>query len=143
VLPEVDEHLNISVSNYATITGKRLFIVPNILSRGGMKLSSEERTVDFVFDYEFHNEDNEEIEIPEGYTIESAPEAIDIKTKYGSYSCSSKLVGNKIIFHRVREQFAGRFPATQQADIIKFFNDIYKADRAKIVLVKNESQNKG
>jgi hypothetical protein len=137
VLPEIDEHLDVVVDNYATITGKRLFITPNILSRGGMKLSDEEeRKVDYVLDYEFRDEDNYEIEIPEGYSLEAMPQDVSLKTKFGSYSCTTKLDGNKIIYHRVREQFGGRFPAKDQQELSKFFEDIYKADRARMVLVK-------
>ncbi|MBO9684270.1 MAG: DUF3857 domain-containing protein, partial [Flavisolibacter sp.] len=137
ILPEIDEHLDVVVDNYATITGKRLFITPNILSRGGMKLSDEEeRKVDFVLDYEFRDEDNYEIEIPEGYSLEAMPQDVALKTKFGSYSCTTKLDGNKIIYHRIREQFGGRFPARDQKELAKFFEDIYKADRARMVLVK-------
>ncbi|HTM93374.1 MAG TPA: DUF3857 domain-containing protein [Flavisolibacter sp.] len=137
VLPEIDEQLDVVVDNYATITGKRLFITPNILSRGGMKLSDEEeRKVDFVLDYEFRDEDNYEIEIPEGYSLEAMPQEVSLKTKFGFYSCTTKLDGNKIIYHRVREQFGGRFPAKDQKELAKFFEDIYKADRARMVLVK-------
>jgi transglutaminase-like putative cysteine protease len=137
VLPEIDEQLDVVVDNYATITGKRLFIIPNILSRGGMKLSDEEeRKIDFVLDYEFRDEDDYEIEIPEGYQLEAMPQDVSLKTKFGTYSCSTKLNGNKIIYHRVREQFSGRFPAKDQQELANFFEDIYKADRAKMVLVK-------
>lgn len=135
-LPEVSEELNVTVSRYATISGKRLFIMPNILSRGGTRLLEEERAFDFVFDYEFHNEDNGEIEIPDGYEIEAAPQDITIKTKYGNYSMSAKVEGNKIIYKRIREQFSGRFPAKEQKEIIRFFEDIYKADRSRFVLIK-------
>jgi hypothetical protein len=137
LIPRLREKLDVTVNNYATITGKRLFITPNILNRGGARLLEEEgRTVDYVFDYEFHNEDSEEIEIPEGYGIEAAPQEVSIKTKYGIYYSSAKVVGNKILYKRVREQFAGRFSAKEQKEIIQFFEDIYKADRNRIVLVK-------
>jgi hypothetical protein len=135
-LPEVREQLDITVSNYATISGKRIFITPNILNRGGIKLSEEPRNFDYVFSYEFHDEDSEEIEIPDGYEIEAAPQEVTIKTKYGSYSMSAKVEGNKIIYKRTREQFSGRFPAKEQKEIVKFFEDIYKADRSRFVLVK-------
>jgi transglutaminase-like putative cysteine protease len=136
LVPEIDEQLNVTVSNYATITGKRIFITPNILNREGMKLTDEERKVDYVLDYEFHNEDSVEIEIPEGYQPESIPQDVSIKTKFGTYSCSVKLTGNKIYYHRSREQVSGRFPAEDQAAFTKFFEDIYKYDRARVVLVK-------
>lgn len=137
ILPEIDEQLDVVVDNYATITGKRLFVMPNILSRGGMKLSDEEeRKIDFVLDYEFRDEDNYEIEVPEGYQLELMPQDVSLKTKFGTYSCATKLNGHKIVYHRVREQFSGRFPANDQKELTKFFEDIYKADRAKMVLVK-------
>jgi hypothetical protein len=135
-LPELKEHLDIRVNNFATITGKRLFIVPNILSLGGNRIDEEERKVDYVFTDEFHNEDNEEIIIPDGYEVEAMPAQVSLKTKYGSYSCSTQLSGNKIIYKRIREQYSGRFPASEDAEIRKFFSEIYRADRAKMVLVK-------
>jgi len=135
-LPELKENLDIRVNNFANITGKRLFLVPNILSQGGNKIDDEERKVDFVFTDEYHNEDIEEIIIPDGYEIESMPQPVLLKTKYGTYSSSTQLSGNKIIYKRIREQFSGRFPAAEATEIRKFFSDIYKADRAKMVLVK-------
>lgn len=137
VLPQVEEHLNITARNYATVSGKRLFITPNILNKSVRIVAEEEvRTVDFVFDFAFRNEDKSEIEIPEGYVIETAPKNISIKTEFGTYSITAKLEGNKIIYHRLREQFAGRFPAKNQTELAKFFDAIYKADRSRFVLIK-------
>jgi hypothetical protein len=135
-LPELNEQLVIRVNNYANITGKRLFIVPNILSPGGIRLQEDERKVDFVFQDEFHNEDISEITLPEGYAIESAPADVTLRTKYGTYTSTVRLEKNKIIYKRVREQFRGRFPPSESAAISKFFSEIYKADRSKMVLVK-------
>lgn len=137
ILPEIDEQLDVVVEHYATITGKRIFITPNILSRGGIKLSDEgERKVDYILDNEFHNEDNYEIELPDGYELEAVPQNVSLKSKFGNYSCSTRLEGNKIIYYRVREQFSGRFPPKDQKELEKFFEDVYKADRAKMVLTK-------
>jgi hypothetical protein len=136
-LPELKEELNISAPNYATISGKRLFIVPNILNRNGKLLEEESgRKVDYVFHSAYSDVDDYEIEIPEGYQVESLPQDIMIKSVLGNYFSSVKLAGNKIIYHRTMEKFAGRFPATSQSEVIRFYGDIYKADRNKIVLVK-------
>jgi len=139
LLPEIEERLNLSVSNYATISGKRLFITPNILNRGGSRIQVEERLFDFVFEYAFHNEDEVEIEIPEGYETEASLPDVALKTKYGTYYSAAKVVGNKILYRRVREQFSGRFPASEKNEITRFFEDIYKADRRRIVLIKKTS----
>lgn len=139
VVPEIEEQLTVSVSRYANITGKRIFVTPNILNRGGARIEEEtERKEDFVFVYEFHNEDDVEIEIPEGYKVEAPLKDFEIKTKYGTYSRSAKVEGNKIIYKRIREGFAGRFPVSEQKEIIRFLDDVYKADRGGLVLVKSE-----
>src|SRR6185295_6740943 len=91
VLPELHEDLNITVNGYATISGKRIFIIPNILNRSGRKIEIEqERTVDLAFNSEWRDEDSYEIEIPEGYQLEAAPQEVSLKTKFGTYSSSAK-----------------------------------------------------
>lgn len=137
LVPEIDEQLDVTVRNYATTSGKRIFVSPNILNRGGSRLEADEkRKVEFVFDYEFRDEDRVEIEIPDGYELEIAPKSVSIKTSFGSYNANAKLEGKKIVYTRIHEQYGGRMPATAQPDIIKFYNDVYAADRSKIVLVK-------
>jgi hypothetical protein len=135
--PELEENLDLTAFTYATISGKRMFIVPNIMNRQGMRLPLDtSRKFDYVFEAEFSTEDIVNIEIPEGYTLESPFQDINMKSKFGNYSASVKLEGKKIVYHRVREQYAGRYPAKMGEEIIKYYNDIYKADRAKIVFVK-------
>jgi hypothetical protein len=136
-MPEVNERLDITVSNYATVSGKRLFIVPNVLNRSTEKLDVDsERTADLVFGDESRDEDNVEIEVPAGYQLESGLQDVTIKSKFGSYTATAKLSGNKIIYHRVVEEYSGRFPSKDQVELVKYYADIYKADRNKLVLVK-------
>lgn len=136
ILPQLNEDLDITVSSYAAITGKRIFIQPNIFNRTGVKIEEEEnRTVDLVFYSEYKDDDTYEIDIPEGYELESAPEDVSIKTKFGIYTSAAKLIGKKIIYHRTMEKLSGRFPAKDLSQLSKFYEDIYRADRSKMVLV--------
>jgi transglutaminase-like putative cysteine protease len=138
-LPVVSEDLNITAHNYATISGKRIFILPNILNRsGGQIIEDTLRKNDFVFDLAYRDKDEVEIELPAGYELESAPKNTDIHTKFGTYNATMKLEGNKIIYSRVREQFSGRFPVAMQKEIVQFFSDIFQADRSKVVLIKKQ-----
>jgi len=137
--PNVQEKLDLYVSNYATITGKRLFIAPNVMSRSYVKLKAdEERKFDIALHDEFRQVDSVEIEIPKGYEIESPAQPVAIETKFGKYSSTTKLVDNKIFYYRMREQYSGTFPAKDYADLVKYYDSIYKADRNKIVFVKKE-----
>lgn len=139
-IPEVDEQLDLYVSNYASITGKRLFITPNIMTRSYTKLKTdEERKYDIVLHDEYKHVDSTEIEIPRGYEPESLPQPVTIETKFGKYSSDIKLVDNKIFYYRTREQYSGTFSAKEYPDLVKFYDAIYKADRNKIVLIRKES----
>lgn len=139
VLPEMEEQLTLSVSGYANASGRRLFILPNLMSRDGNKeIEVEGRTCDFVFGYAYCDIDTAEFSIPAGYQVEAAPQEVNLKTAYGNYSCKSKVEGTKIFYQRRMDRFAGRFPAKEAAAVAKFYEDIYKADRSRIVLVKKE-----
>ncbi len=139
-LPVMQESLDLTVSNYATITGKRLFIVPDIMTRSTRKLTADEkRKYDMVLHTEYRDIDSVEISIPDGYTGESIPQPVQIESKFGKYSNSLKLEGNKIFYYRTMEQYSGRFPAKDYSDMVQFYDNIYRADRNRIVLVKNSS----
>lgn len=140
VIPEVEEKLQLSVSSYASVSGRRLFIVPNLMSRSGYKsLATEDRTCDFVFSYAYRDVDTIEIQIPANYQLEAMPPNTDLKTSFGNYTSTVKVEGSKIFYYRRMERFAGRYPVKDAAQIAKFYEDIYKTDRSRIVLVKREN----
>jgi hypothetical protein len=137
-LPAIDEKLTITSNNYAAVSGKRIFINPDILTRYQNKLTDyDKRTCDIVMRIEYRHVDSVEISIPEGYVAESVPSPVSITSKFGSYSCSSKVVSGKIIYYRENERINGRYPASDAKALADFFDKISKADRSKIVLVKN------
>ncbi|MFI5132871.1 MAG: DUF3857 domain-containing protein [Chitinophagales bacterium] len=141
-LPVMQETLDLTVSNYATITGKRLFIAPDVMTRSSRKLSTnEERKYDVVLHTEYRDIDSVEIQIPQGFTAESVPQPISVESKFGKYLNTVKLDSNKIFYYRSMEQYSGKFPAKDYPLMVNFYDAVYKADRNKIVLVKNESSN--
>ena len=86
-LPSIDESLNITVSNYATVTGKRLFINPNIMTRTHRKLSAdEERKNDIELGWEYRDVDTVEINLPPGYSTESMPADVSWIANCGNYN---------------------------------------------------------
>lgn len=137
-LPTIEESLDIIATNYATITGKRLFIIPNIMTRANRKLTADtERKHDIDLSFEFNDIDSVQIELPDGYSAEAIPQDVSINGKFGRYKCSVRLEGKKLIYYRSYEHFSGRFPAKDYAELVNFYQAIYKADRNKVVLVKN------
>ncbi len=138
-MPLVKEHLQVTISNYASITGKRLFVMPNVLTRVGKMFSiDEERKNDIVFTEEFTENDTVEITIPPGYQLETMPLLLNEQTAYAKYTSTVKLVENKIIYIRNYVQLSGKFSVTMYNSIATFYDKIYKADHGKIVFVKSE-----
>jgi Domain of Unknown Function with PDB structure (DUF3857)/Transglutaminase-like superfamily len=139
-LPVITETLDLVAANYATVSGKRFFVTPNIITRTHRKIKViENRKNELILDFEFKDIDTSTITIPAGYTPEAIPSDAKIESKFGKYSASVKLSGNKITYYRHYEHYSGHFPAKDYAELVKFYEAIYKADRGKVVLVKNET----
>ncbi|HTS45901.1 MAG TPA: DUF3857 and transglutaminase domain-containing protein [Puia sp.] len=137
--PVIDESLELTVSNYAQVSGKRLFISPNIMTRANHRLKTdEERKYPVELHYEYRDVDSVEINIPAGYQPEAIPQDIKLDNKFGKYICSIKVGPDKIIYYRFREQYGGTFPATDYSELVKYYEQLYKADHSKVVLVKKE-----
>ncbi len=136
-IPDIKETLEISATHFATITGKRLFVLPNIFSRTELKLTEDTaRKYDFVFENAARDSDYTEIVLPAGYKLESSFAPVSLTTPFAMYESSCTLADGKIIYRRVFEQYPARIPASDQAAVIEFFQEVYKTDRARMVLVK-------
>jgi hypothetical protein len=138
VIPVVNENLHITSAAYATVSGKRLFITPNLFNRLGYKLSTDKpRHFDIEFTSAYRDVDTIIIKIPEGYTPEALPKNVAVSNKFGKYEISFTLTGNLIRVLRVNEMMAGRYPPADYEELAKFYADMYKADRNRMVFVKN------
>ncbi len=137
--PSIDESIELTANNYAQVSGKRLFINPNILNRSETKLKTEEeRKYPIELRSEYKDVDTVEIKVPSGYQPEAFPADTKIESKFGKYFCSVKITADKILYYRYREQYSGEFPAADYTDLVNYYDKIYKSDRSKIVLVKKE-----
>ena len=138
-LPVMDESLELSVSHYASVTGKRIFVQPNILTRNNNKPTLDKaRKYSIVMNYEYRDVDTVHIKLPQGYKPEAMPKDVSINTPFGRYNSQVRLVDNEIIYYRSMEKLSGEFPASAYTDLVKFYEQIYKADRERVVLVKDE-----
>ncbi|HEY2726697.1 MAG TPA: hypothetical protein VGI61_05960, partial [Parafilimonas sp.] len=139
-IPEVTEELEIKAQSYATFSGKRLFIKPNLFNKLTHKYDeTETRQFDIEYPYSFHDIDSVKIEIPNGYSPESLPKDLSLNSKFGSYQITFKVESNTLEVERNYTRSAGHFSATDFSDFAKFYNSIYKADRSQVVLIKKEN----
>lgn len=139
ILPAVKEYLHVTSSGYASVTGKRLFIAPNLFDKTTTKYPADSvRKYDIVYDNAFLATDSVTIKIPDGYIAEAVPKNMKLDSRFGKYAFNIKVEGDKILYTRLEEKSRNRFPASDYAELVKFQDQVYKADHTRIVLVKKE-----
>ncbi len=140
LVPEVNEQLDITALSYATVSGKRIFIKPNLFNKVPSKFNeSDTRLFDIEYPFSFHDIDSIDIKVPEGYVAEALPKSVSLNSKFGDYSIVYKVDNDKVIVIRDYERASGRFPAADYKEFAEFYNNMYKADRGQVVLVKKDS----
>jgi len=136
-LPTVDERLHVRANAYATVTGKRLILSPNILRGSSDRLIPDSaRKHDFLVNRSYTHVDSIMIDVPAGFRLESVPREVSIDNKFGKYRSSVKWEANRLIYYRVNVQHKGRYDAAEYNELVKHFDRIYKADRGSVVFVK-------
>ncbi|MFC4262763.1 DUF3857 domain-containing protein [Ferruginibacter yonginensis] len=137
VLPAVTEQLTITAPNYATVSGKRLFVTPNFFNKSGSKFEEGvQRTYDIVFPSSYIDVDSIQITIPDYYEVEALPKNVQLQSAFGTYNIQFVVSNNQIKVIRRNERKEGRYPRSSYAEVVKYYNDIFKADRGRIVLTK-------
>ncbi|HRH47176.1 MAG TPA: DUF3857 domain-containing protein [Panacibacter sp.] len=140
IIPAIDEYLHITSPGYATVSGKRLFVQPNLFNKSTTKLSKDSvRKFPIEYPNAYKDADTINITIPAGYIPEAIPSNTSISNKFGTYSISFKVTGDQIEVLRVQIRDRARYPASDYPDLVKFYDDIYKADRSRIVFIKKEN----
>ncbi len=137
--PTIDEHIEVTAEGAATLTGKRLFFTPNFLTQtGGRMEASDDRKFDVEYNYNNTFIDSILFKIPAGYTVEAMAKDVSISNKFGKYEIHFKVDGDKVTVTRYHEGSSGRYPPSEYNNLVKFYDDMYKADRSKIVFVKKD-----
>jgi hypothetical protein len=137
-LPVIDELLEINAHNYASISGKRMFITPNLLNKSITRPEQNgPRQSDVLKRSSFRDADTVKITVPAGYIPESVPTPVNLQSDFGTYSCNTTVTGNVITYIRNISIKEGLYPAASYPMLETFYGAINKADRARVVLVKN------
>jgi hypothetical protein len=136
-IPSIEEKIQIKGHNYATVTGKRMFLLPDILSRDGMKLDDEaNRASEIRFDFAYRNIDTVRIALPAGYKPESVMAPVSLSCQFGNYSAVTTIEGNTLTLIRKMERRSGVFPPAGFPELVKFYGTVYRSERSKVVLIK-------
>ncbi|RDV17057.1 DUF3857 domain-containing protein [Pontibacter diazotrophicus] len=137
-LPVVTEQLELSLRQCATISGKRMFVSPNLMSKWTyVPNQKEKRLTEVVRGMAFLDVDTVEFELPVGYTVEYLPQEVVHQSVFGEYKASVKVDGQRVIYMRSMQMGKGRFKPESYAQLITFLNNVIKFDSQQVVFVKN------
>lgn len=136
--PITNTTLDILVNKYVSKAGKRIFIRPNAINRISYIPSKvSERQYPIVGSNSFLDKDEVIVNIPEGYKVESVPtKAFELKSEFGQYEITITQKENQLIYNRVLMIKNFNLPKEKYKDLRKFFKEVSKMDKLKVVLVQ-------
>ena len=132
----------VKVPGYATRTGKRLFLQPNVYTRNSKpRFTESTRKYDVYINYPWLEKDEIEIELPLGFSLENAdaPESLKDAQGIGIHQTRIAVTADKKMLKYSRTFSFGnggfiRFPATSYPVIKQFFEAFNKADVHQLTL---------
>ena len=131
------EKIKLNAERYASKTGNRLLMQPNIFNR--METSPQryqERKTPFLMERGFTDIDEYEIVIPNNLEAEVLMDDVHIINEFGEYKTSiSALENNKLLYKRKFIINKGSYKKEDYELFRKFWLEVVKYDKAKIVLI--------
>jgi hypothetical protein len=132
----------VRIPNYASKTGKRLFFQPNVFERSAKpRFTAATRKYEIYINYPWSEQDDFTIDLPAGFSLESADAPAPIKDNQGIGSHETKMVilnGGKQLSYKRTFSFGNggfiRFPATAYQPLKNLFESFNKADTHQLTL---------
>jgi len=134
------EAVDFDAADYATPSGELLLFSPNVLNRN-MQVPNRYRNRKLPLRIErgFMDEDQYEINLPEGFAIEFIPEAVSVENKFGKYTVNTERISDtKLRYTRMLTVSEGLYPKEDYNVYRDFIKEVSNNDQAKIVLIKNQ-----
>ena len=129
-----------SITNYASISGSRLFIIPGVLNRLSFNNIPGEEPEDRHFpvfrNFPYTQMDSVEILLPFGYSLESAPQLQNILASFGEYWADYHIEDRTLKYYRYLRIDKRLIPLEQYAEHQEFMKQVVKNDQAKFVFRK-------
>lgn len=129
---------NITVPRYGSKAGKRIFVpINNLNPFTEVPDATANRIHPVKIENDSHEKDEYIFDLPEGYKVESAPDARTVLTSdFGEFSLELKVTDKTITVVRKLDIYAVELPASSYEELRDFYKKVAAADAVKLVLVK-------
>jgi transglutaminase-like putative cysteine protease len=135
-IPSAKVELDLTLNRFANVSGKRIFLTPNLMNRNNYipeKVANRKTRV--VRQIAYTDFDTIRYHLPEEIYPEFLPDDVKIKSRFGEYEASFKVEQGKLVYMRKVKMNHGEFPADSYNEFIDFYRNISKADNTKLVFM--------
>lgn len=127
---------DLRMDRFATISGKRIFLMPNLMNRNTFVPENViDRKQDVIRRTAYIDVDTIRYHLPEGVYPEFLPDDVNIKNQFGEYEVQYKVDQGSLVYMRRVKMLKGKFPASSYQELVDFYRNISRADNTKLVFL--------
>ncbi|MEX2230782.1 MAG: DUF3857 domain-containing protein [Cyclobacteriaceae bacterium] len=127
---------DLTMNRFATVSGKRIFLTPNLMNRNSfVPEKMEDRKAEILRRMAYIDVDTVRFQLPEDIYPEFLPEDVRIKSRFGEYEATFKVDQGNLVYFRKVKMNKGEFPASSYQELVDFYRGISKADNIKMVFM--------
>jgi transglutaminase-like putative cysteine protease len=135
-VPSAIVNINLVLKRFATVSGKRIFLTPNLMNRSTyIPEKLESRKTNIVLRTPYTDFDTICYHLPEGIYPEFLPEPANIKSRFGEYETTFTVNAGSLLYIRKIRMNKGEYPAESYKELTDFYKNINKADNMKMVFM--------
>lgn len=135
-IPAAVVNLDLALKRFATVSGKRIFLTPNLMNRSTyIPEKLESRKTNVVLRTAYTDLDTIRYHLPEGIYPEFLPEPAKVKSRFGEYESTFTVDQGSLLYIRRVRMNKGEYPAETYKELTEFYRNINKADNTKLVFM--------
>jgi transglutaminase-like putative cysteine protease len=134
---KLDLTIDLKVREFGQLMqGKLLIVRPGALAPdNGYNLPKKERKLPLKLEARVRH-DRIELQLPGGFVVDEMPDAVDIKSAYGTYQSSWKAMPDRIIFEQSLEIQDVLAPASEYPKVRDFFEKLSAGQYSPVLLTR-------
>jgi transglutaminase-like putative cysteine protease len=135
-IPSATVSAELRLNRFASVSGKRVFLTPNLSNRSTfIPEKLETRLSPVVRKTAYIDYDTIRYSLPEGIYPEFVPPPVSFSSQFGEYEAAFKFSENGLIYTRRVKMKNGVFPPASYNELIEFYKKMNRADHTKVVFI--------
>lgn len=136
-VPTLEEKMQITAEQFATLTGNRLMISPGVFLKRLPRLREETgRKTALELRQSEEEIDTIVLQLPPGWTPEGNAMNGNFSAEFGNYHVRSKFEDGVLTLVCAFREYKGLYPADDYARLVRFFNLVYREAGRQLVFIK-------